>query len=144
MFITFSHSYPKLVDGKKKLDDNGNPIIVFVYKVSGKKSECQQYLDIQMEQSGMEESSFHNEKGELLYYTVNPIPTTTGVLRISPKGKIFVETGTIDLANAMLKQYPGRLGEILAKQILSQANVKTVSEPEVAETTSIETEVDNL
>lgn len=115
MKITLLRSYPKLEDGRIKLDHNHEPIIVFVYAVTGTPKELAEYESIQ-KADGV--NTIVDEDGTYLWFTTRPVGAV-GKLAISPKGKIFADTTALDLANAMIRQH-GALGQILAKDILAQ------------------------
>lgn len=118
MVITLLRSYPKLEDGKRKLDNAGNPIIVFVYRVNGTKEELKEYERIQTD-SGV--NTIKDEHG-YLWFTTNPVGVK-GRLCISPNDKLYADTTALDLASAMSKRYPGALGVALAREIINEGFV---------------------
>lgn len=133
MFIKLLRSYPKLEDGKQKMDSKGDPIIVFVYKVTGTKSDLEKYEQIQ---SVGDHTCKDDKTGDYLWFTTRPVGLK-GVLMISTNDKIYADSTATDLAGAMLKQYPGKLGEMLAKEILGTGHVLE-SEPELVKDNKID------
>ena len=112
MKIQLSHSYPKLVDGKLKLDQSGDPIICFFYRVTGTKEELAQYEELRT-------ADGHNCKDTNGYYYVSTNPVGTyAELRISTNGKIYVDTTNLDLAKALVKKH-GAVGQMMARDILN-------------------------
>lgn len=117
MVISLKRSYPKLENGVRKLDSKGNPIIVFVYQVTGTDEELKRYEQIQLKN---EVKTIKDDSG-YLYFTTNPVGMK-GVLKVSTNNKLFVDTTAIDLANAVAKNY-GAVGRMIAKDILEKGVV---------------------
>ncbi len=127
MHLKLMRSYPKLEDGKQKLDSKGQPIIVFAYRVTGTKAELSEFEAIQ-------KKGDHNCKDENGYYycTTRPVGLK-GTLSISTNGKLFTDTTNLDLAAAMIKNY-GAVGHIMAKDLI--ANGLDSDEPVIMQDTS--------
>jgi hypothetical protein len=120
MVITLINSYPKLnEEGKRKLDSKGEPITVFKYRVKGKPEDLEKYEEIMT-------AGKHTCKDSigLLWFTTQPVGEK-GKLCISTNGKIYADTTANDLASSLIKQYPGQLGLMLAKDVLLKGFVST-------------------
>ena len=85
---------------------NGN--VTFVYKVTGKASELEQYKAIQ--------GDFYreSEEGDALWFTTKCIGDT-GTLIITTNGKVVPDMSAFDRANSLAEQYGGNLGQELAR-----------------------------
>lgn len=121
MFIKLLRSYPKLSDGHQKLDAKGNPVIVFVYRVTGSKEELAEYERIQNEGEHT-----CKDDGGYLWFTTRPVGLK-GRLCISQNDKIYADTTAMDLAGSLIKQYPGQLGSMLAKEVLAEGHVAEIA-----------------
>lgn len=139
MIIKYISSYPKLVDGKIKLDKNGIPITVFKYRVTGDPSELSQYDKIQ---SSKELKTIKDDKGYLWFSPLYVGETAT--LSISVNDKIYADTSLIDAAKSLIQQH-GRLGEILAADLLKNGFSKSREDNHVShekEHDSVESKLD--
>lgn len=124
--IKLIRSYPKLEDGQRKLDKDGNAIIVFVYKVTGSKDLIERYKSIQ--EANDVKTVVDEQTGDVLYFTTNPCGVT-GRLGMSVNDKIFVDTTSMDLANSLIKNH-GYAGQLMAKDILKTDLNVEVTDPE--------------
>lgn len=119
MKLKLKRNYPKVNA------TTGNVNMVYVYEVTGTKAELDKYCEIMTAGN----HTCKDEDGTVLYFTVRAVPPGAP-LQISIKGKIYVDTLRYDLAQQMIKQYPGKLGEKLADEILSgKTPVEQVDEP---------------
>lgn len=128
--IKLKRSYPKLENGERKLDSKGLAIIVFVYVVTGAKDLLDRYRKIQ--ESNDVNTIVDEVTGETLYFTTNPCGLT-GKLGISINDKIFVDTTSMDLANALIKNH-GYAGQLMARDIVkSDLNIEATDPATVPE-----------
>jgi hypothetical protein len=128
MFINLIRTYPLLDENNtKKLDKNGDPVTMSVYHVTGNDEDLERYHAIQRKK-GLKETSIMDSRGRTLWFTQWSVGVR-GQLRISINDKIHPDTTAIDTASSLIKQY-GKLGEMMAKELLANG---FVSEDEIPE-----------
>ena len=122
MRIKLSHSYPKLTEDKKlKLDQSGDPIICFFYRVTGTKEELEQYEEVRSAEG-------HNCKDSDGFYYVTTTPVGTSAdLRISTNGKVYVDTTVLDLCKILVKKH-GAVGQMMARDLMNTPNTDFAKE----------------
>ena len=96
----------------------------FVYAVDGTKEELAKYKTVKGE--------FYREHegtGKPLFFSQDSLPNGTGTLKFKRDGDgVFIDRSEMAKNISLVNQYPGAIGEALAKQIASNIlGNKTVS-----------------
>lgn len=121
MLLSFLKSLPKTdKETKKRLyTEDGTPRTLFLYTVTGSKKDLEKYLEIQCEQSGLDEKSFKSKDGKhVIYFTEFALADTVGKLIITDNDNLAVDNSAVAIATSLLKQHPGPIGIMLAKKHL--------------------------
>lgn len=100
MKITYKRSY-------KKLNRKSEPIVVFVYEVSGTDEQLERYKEL----SG--EHYRESEDKKPVYFSTRYLGET-GKILITTNDKIVADTSEFDKAVSIVSQYGGNLGNALA------------------------------
>lgn len=96
---------------------NGNGNVVFVYKVTGSKSQVNTYIDAQAEYLKYEDG---DETKSPLFFTTN-FAGNEGALVVTQNGKIVVDTTEQNKMASIMKQHAGTpLGDALAQQLAAK------------------------
>lgn len=129
---------------------NSNGNVVFVYKVTGTKSQLTQYIEAQSEYLKYEDN---DESKAPLFFTTK-YAGDTGALVITQSGKIVVDTTEENKLASLMEQHKGTaLGDALAQQLaakmmkdLSKASPAPAAEKSVSAPTAenVENDLDAL
>ena len=96
---------------------NGNGNVVFVYRVTGSKSQMNTYIDAQSEYLKYEDG---DESKSPLFFTTK-YAGDTGALVITQSGKIVVDTTEENKLASLMEQHKGTaLGDALAQQLAAK------------------------
>lgn len=96
---------------------NGNGNVVFVYRVTGSKSQMNTYVEAQAEYLKYEDG---DETKSPLFFTTN-FAGNEGTLVITSTGKIVVDTTEANKMASLMKQHAGTpLGDALATQLATK------------------------
>ena len=126
---------------------NGNGNVVFVYRVTGSKSQMNTYIEAQSEYLKYEDG---DETKSPLLFTTN-FAGNEGALVVTSTGKIVVDTTEQNKMASIMKQHAGTpLGDALATQLaakmlgeLSKASPAPAVEKSVS-ATAVENDLDAL
>lgn len=120
----------KKLNSYGKIDRNGNPIDIFVYKLTGTKSALARYEEIQGDNYREDE-----ETGDVLYFSTRYFGDTGEVI-ITVNDRIAPNMGQQREWKSIVAQNPGQIGEALANKIAEQLlGVKATTPP--AETPAV-------
>jgi len=125
---------------------NGNGNVVFVYRVTGSKSQMNTYVEAQSEYLKYEDG---DESKSPLFFTTN-FAGNEGALVVTSTGKIVVDTTEQNKMASIMKQHAGTpLGDALATQLaakmlgeLSKATPVSASE-KATPTSTVENAAEN-
>lgn len=90
------------------VDKNGKGIVMFRYLVSGSDESMAQFKKAQ--------GDFYreNEEGVAMFFTPRYHGDNVS-LGVTTKGKVYADTAAFDKLDSLVKQYPGALGQEIAK-----------------------------
>jgi hypothetical protein len=109
---------------------NSNGNVVFVYRVSGSKSQMTQFIEAQGEYLKYEDN---DESKAPLFFTTK-YAGDNGALVVTQSGKVVVDTTEENKLTSLMEQHKGTaLGDALALQIAARM-MKDLSKPAAAPT----------
>ena len=109
---------------------NSNGKVVFVYRVSGSKSQMTQFIEAQGEYLKYEDN---DESKAPLFFTTK-YAGDNGALVVTQSGKVVVDTTEENKLTSLMEQHKGTaLGDALALQIAARM-MKDLSKPAAAPT----------
>ena|ERR1035437_4217658 len=107
MKATFKHQYKTVAKSGARM---GQPVDVYVYTVAGTPAELKAY------KTACKDRFVEDDKGTPLYFTTKVLGRSIELGISTKSGNVFANTSEADNIANLANQYPGVLGQEIARQ----------------------------